>query len=208
MRASGRKLRAHSLAPAECDRRRTKCDPINSRETMPLPTPPSKLGNLLPPDEYKAKAATPARSAAKKQAVGGESAESADYGRANVATPMAHAANAATTLRPVPASSASPAASASAEQAAPARAQAPRKSKQTAALLQPVPAARPQAEPAAVHARCQIRSRSSRARQARKTRPPARPQPQHPARAAPARNAARPPTRSKCRSFSCSTRTC
>ncbi|MFM0163177.1 PhoH family protein [Paraburkholderia sediminicola] len=118
---------------------------------MPLPTPPSKLGNLLPPDEYKAKAATPARSAAKKQAVGGESAESADYGRANVATPMAHAANAATTLRPVPASSASPVASASAEQAAPARdAGAPRrKSKQTAALLQPVPAARPQAEPAA-----------------------------------------------------------
>ncbi|ACD16203.1 PhoH family protein [Paraburkholderia phytofirmans] len=113
---------------------------------MPLPTPPSKLGNLLPPDEYKAKAASPARSAAKKQAVVGESAESADYGRANVATPMAHAANAATTLRPVPASSATAVASASAEQAAPARS---RKTKQTAALLQPVPASRPQAEPAA-----------------------------------------------------------
>ncbi|MFM0054492.1 PhoH family protein [Paraburkholderia phytofirmans] len=113
---------------------------------MPLPTPPSKLGNLLPPDEYKAKAASPARSAAKKQAVVGESAESADYGRANVATPMAHAANAATTLRPVPGSSATAVASASAEQAAPARG---RKTKQTAALLQPVPASRPQAEPAA-----------------------------------------------------------
>ncbi|TDY26410.1 PhoH-like ATPase [Paraburkholderia sp. BL6665CI2N2] len=113
---------------------------------MPLPTPPSKLGNLLPPDEYKAKAASPARSVAKKQAVVGESAESADYGRANVATPMAHAANAATTLRPVPASSAVAVASASAEQAAPARG---RKTKQTAALLQPVPASRPQAEPAA-----------------------------------------------------------
>ncbi|PRX31562.1 PhoH-like ATPase [Paraburkholderia sp. BL18I3N2] len=113
---------------------------------MPLPTPPSKLGNLLPPDEYKAKAASPARSAAKKQAVVGESAESADYGRANVATPMAHAANAATTLRPVPASSAAAVVSASAEQAAPARG---RKTKQTAALLQPVPASRPQAEPAA-----------------------------------------------------------
>jgi len=25
---------------------------------MPLPTPPSKLGNLLPPDEYKARART------------------------------------------------------------------------------------------------------------------------------------------------------
>ena len=43
---------------------------------MPLPTAPSKLGNLLPPDEYKAKA-TPARSA-KKQASEGEQAESAD----------------------------------------------------------------------------------------------------------------------------------
>ncbi|AIP30518.1 phoH-like family protein [Paraburkholderia xenovorans LB400] len=113
---------------------------------MPLPTPPSKLGNLLPPDEYKAKAASPARSAAKKQATVGESAESADYGRANVATPMAHAANAATTLRPVPTSSAAPAVSESSGQAAPTRS---RKSKQTAALLQPVPAARPQAEPAA-----------------------------------------------------------
>jgi PhoH-like ATPase len=103
---------------------------------MPLPTPPSKLGNLLPPDEYKAKPA------AKKQAGVGESAESADYGRANVATPMAHAANAATTLRPVPVSS-SAAADSSAAQTAPARG---RKSKQTAALLQPVPTARPQAE--------------------------------------------------------------
>ncbi|MCC8391298.1 PhoH family protein [Paraburkholderia sp. MMS20-SJTR3] len=105
---------------------------------MPLPTPPSKLGNLLSPDEYKAKATTPARAAAKKTAREGESAEPADYGRANVATPMAHAANAATTLRPVPAVEPVPAA-----QPAPARG---RKTKQTAALLQPVPAARPQAE--------------------------------------------------------------
>ncbi|MCC8401699.1 PhoH family protein [Paraburkholderia sp. MMS20-SJTN17] len=107
---------------------------------MPLPTPPSKLGNLLSPDEYKAKAVTPARSTAKKQAREGESAESADYGRANVATPMAHAANAATTLRPVPAVE-PPAA----VQPAPARG---RRTKQTAALLQPVPATRPQLEAA------------------------------------------------------------
>ncbi|MBN3850036.1 PhoH family protein, partial [Paraburkholderia sp. Ac-20342] len=93
---------------------------------MPLPTPPSKLGNLLSPDEYKAKAVTPARSAAKKPAREGESAESADYGRANVATPMADAANAATTLRPVPA-----AVTPAAAQPGPARS---RKSKQTAAL--------------------------------------------------------------------------
>jgi PhoH-like ATPase len=103
---------------------------------MPLPTPPSKLGNFLSPDEYKAKAVTPARSTAKKQPREGESAESADYGRANVATPMAHAANAATTLWPVPAVESSPAA-----QPAPARG---RRTKQTAALLQPVPSARPQ----------------------------------------------------------------
>ncbi|MGF6777583.1 PhoH family protein [Paraburkholderia sp. GAS334] len=109
---------------------------------MPLPTAPSKLGNLLPPDEYKAKATTAAKSA-RKQAHEGEPAQTAaqptDYGRAHVATPMTHAANAATTLRPVPASSA----------AAPAEAPAPgrgRKQKQTAALLQPVPSAR--AEPA------------------------------------------------------------
>lgn len=35
---------------------------------MPLPTPPSKLGSLLPPDEYKAKA-RPAK-AAKQSASG------------------------------------------------------------------------------------------------------------------------------------------
>jgi PhoH-like ATPase len=109
---------------------------------MPLPTPPSKLGNLLPPDEYKAKAATPARSATKKTAGSADSAEPADYGHANVATPMARAANAATTLRPVPASPA-PAASAAEQTSAAPR----RKTKQTAALLQPVPTTRPQAEP-------------------------------------------------------------
>ncbi|NIF80648.1 PhoH family protein [Paraburkholderia sp. Cy-641] len=115
---------------------------------MPLPTPPSKLGNLLSPDEYKAKAVTPARSAAKKPAREGESAESADYGRANVATPMADAANAATTLRPVPA-----AVTPAAAQPGPARS---RKSKQTAALLQPVPvapaAAAAEAEPVVARA--------------------------------------------------------
>ncbi|MBC8725543.1 PhoH family protein [Paraburkholderia sp. 31.1] len=111
---------------------------------MPLPTPPNKLGNLLSPDEYKAKAVTPARSTAKKQAREGESAESADYGRVNVATPMAHAANAATTLWPVPAVESPPAA-----QPAPARG---RKARQTAALLQPVPSARPQFEADATEA--------------------------------------------------------
>jgi len=122
---------------------------------MPLPTPPSKLGNLLSPDEYKAKAVTPARSAAKKQAREGESAESADYGRASVATPMAHAANAATTLRPVPASEPD-----AAGQAAPARG---RKTRQTAALLQPVPAARPQVDDDTAAAQPQVQPAVARA---------------------------------------------
>ena len=105
---------------------------------MPLPTPPSKLGNLLPPDEYKAKA-QPARSARKpgNAAEPATSVASAEYAPANVAAPMTHAANAATTLHPVPAAVAEPATQARG-----------RKSRQTAALLQPVPAARPEAEPA------------------------------------------------------------
>ena len=96
---------------------------------MPLPTPPSKLGSLLPPDEFKAKA-RPARSA-KKQGTIGEQAEAAEYGTvsgaAAVAAPMGPAANAGATLRSLPPSAA-------AETAPTARG---RKSKQTAALLQP-----------------------------------------------------------------------
>ncbi|HEY2024272.1 PhoH family protein [Paraburkholderia sp.] len=123
---------------------------------MPLPTPPSKLGNLLSPDEYKAKAVTPARPAARKQAREGESAESADYGRANVATPMAHAANAATTLRPVPASEAP---DATGQTAAPRG----RKTRQTAALLQPVPAARGQHDADAAEAQQAVQPAVARA---------------------------------------------
>ena len=46
---------------------------------MPLPTAPAKLGNLLPSEEYKAKA-RPAKQS-KKQAEGDEP-EAADYGTA------------------------------------------------------------------------------------------------------------------------------
>jgi len=106
---------------------------------MPLPTPPSKLGNLLPPDEYKAKA-TPAKPG-RKQAYEGEQAASAGYGRANVAEPMTDAANAATTLRTVP-----PAAPVATSEAAAQAAPAPRgRKKQTPALLQPI-ASTPEAE--------------------------------------------------------------
>ncbi|MBU9440401.1 PhoH family protein [Burkholderia multivorans] len=99
---------------------------------MPLPTAPSKLGSLLPPDEYKAKA-RPAKAA--KKTAEGDASTSADYGAASVAQPMTEAANTAAPLRAV----------ASAPEAASATTRM-RKTRQTAALLQPMPAA---AEPAA-----------------------------------------------------------
>ncbi|MBU9608004.1 PhoH family protein [Burkholderia multivorans] len=99
---------------------------------MPLPTAPSKLGSLLPPDEYKAKA-RPAKAA--KKTAEGDASTSADYGAASVAQPMTEAANTAAPLRAV----------ASAQEAASATTRT-RKTRQTAALLQPMPAA---AEPAA-----------------------------------------------------------
>ncbi|OJA85848.1 PhoH family protein [Burkholderia ubonensis] len=105
---------------------------------MPLPTPPSKLGSLLPPDEYKAKA-RPTKAA--KKSAEGDVSTAADYGPASVAQPMTPAANTAAQLRAV--------ASAPEAASAPARG---RKTKQTAALLQPVPAP---AEPAAPYARAE-----------------------------------------------------
>jgi PhoH-like ATPase len=95
---------------------------------MPLPTPPSKLGSLLPPDEFKAKA----RPTKAKAPAAGDPAQATEFGAASVADPMAPAANTAAPLRAVAAAQ---------ETAAPApRA---RKTRQTAALLQPVPAATP-----------------------------------------------------------------
>ncbi|KVD36325.1 phosphate starvation-inducible protein PhoH [Burkholderia ubonensis] len=105
---------------------------------MPLPTPPSKLGSLLPPDEYKAKA-RPTKAA--KKSAEGDVSTAADYGPASVAQPMTPAANTAAQLRAV--------ASAPEAASAPARG---RKTRQTAALLQPVPAP---AEPAAPLARAE-----------------------------------------------------
>ncbi|AJY05801.1 PhoH family protein [Burkholderia sp. SIMBA_043] len=100
---------------------------------MPLPTPPSKLGSLLPPDEYKAKA-RPAKAA--KKSAEGDASTAGDYGPASVAQPMTEAANTAAPLRAV-------AAPAQETASAPARG---RRTKQTAALLQPL---QPPAEPAA-----------------------------------------------------------
>ncbi|CAH2812303.1 MAG: Predicted ATPase related to phosphate starvation-inducible protein PhoH [Candidatus Burkholderia crenata] len=64
---------------------------------MPLPTAPVKLGNLLPPEEYKAKA-RPARSS-KKQASDGDLVET-EFG-ASVGASRPAAANTANTLRAI-----------------------------------------------------------------------------------------------------------
>ncbi|WP_246795119.1 PhoH family protein [Burkholderia perseverans] len=111
---------------------------------MPLPTPPSKLGSLLPPDEYKAKA-RPSRNT--KRATDGDTATAAapvaEYtSPANVAAPMAPAANAPAALHAV--APAEPATTAGTRS---------RKSRQTAALLTPVPAPAP--APAAPEARAE-----------------------------------------------------
>ncbi|WP_028219206.1 PhoH family protein [Paraburkholderia oxyphila] len=109
---------------------------------MPLPTPPSKLGNLLPPDEYKARART--TRSTRKAASENDAADVAEYGAESVADPMTPAANASTTLRTVPMYTAS-AELAALEPVAPAPAR--KRKQQTAALLQPVQAhAEPQTE--------------------------------------------------------------
>ncbi|QGZ61605.1 PhoH family protein [Paraburkholderia acidisoli] len=113
---------------------------------MPLPTPPSKLGNLLPPEEYKARARS--TRSTRKAASENDAADVAEYGPGSVAEPNTPAANAATTLRTVLLSS-TPAELAALEPVAPAPA---RKRKQTAALLQPVEA-RTEDAPAAPIAR-------------------------------------------------------
>jgi len=135
---------------------------------MPLPTPPSKLGSLLPPDEFKAKA-RPARGA-KKQGTIGEQTEAAEYGATtHVAAPMGPAANAGANVRPLQ----------SAPAAEPAPAPRGRKTKQTAALLQPVtPSATPAAAPAPVQARRQEPAAATEpAVQASATRGAAKPRP-------------------------------
>ena len=101
---------------------------------MPLPTPPSKLGNLLPPEEFKARART---TRSTRKTASDDAADATEYGPANVAEPMTPAANADTTLRTVPL----PTGSAELAALEPVTAApAPKRKKQTAALLQPVEA--------------------------------------------------------------------
>ncbi|QJP71886.1 PhoH family protein [Burkholderia glumae] len=137
---------------------------------MPLPTPPSKLGSLLPPDEYKAKA-RPSRTP-KRAADGGTAtaaAAVAEYASpANVAAPMAPAANAPAALHAV-APAAADAATTSGTRS--------RKSRQTAALLTPVQApvpARPEARaeaPVAAAAPAAAAGEAARATRTRKKAP-------------------------------------
>ncbi|SAL65185.1 PhoH family protein [Caballeronia terrestris] len=112
---------------------------------MPLPTAPAKLGNLLPSEEYKAKA-RPAKQS-KKQAED-DQPEAADYGApVNAVGSARPAANAASALHAVASDTiarakgapASPSTLAAEAADAPAPAARSRRSKQTAALLQPVP---------------------------------------------------------------------
>jgi PhoH-like ATPase len=109
---------------------------------MPLPTAPAKLGNLLPSEEYKAKA-RPAKQL-KKQAGETDAAETDDYGTAvnAVGSTRPAAANAATALRAVASDTLAQGKSVPADADAPAPASSRRRLKQTAALLQPVPSPR------------------------------------------------------------------
>ncbi|MDR5750572.1 MULTISPECIES: PhoH family protein [unclassified Caballeronia] len=104
---------------------------------MPLPTAPAKLGNLLPSEEYKAKA-RPAKQSKKQE---GDEPEAAEYGSAAVGSTRP-AANAASALHAVASDTIARAkgAPAAAKTDTPAPAARSRRSKQTAALLQPVPA--------------------------------------------------------------------
>ncbi|UVS97574.1 PhoH family protein [Burkholderia glumae] len=132
---------------------------------------PSKLGSLLPPDEYKAKA-RPSRTP--KRAADGDTATAAaavaEYASpANVAAPMAPAANAPAALHAVaPAAAAADAATTSGTRS--------RKSRQTAALLTPVqaPALRPEARaeaPVAAAAPAAAAGEAARATRTRKKAP-------------------------------------
>jgi PhoH-like ATPase len=139
---------------------------------MPLPTPPSKLGNLLSPDEYKAKA-RPAKGT-KKQSHDSDEIEAEPYGSASGAPVVAVA------LHAVPA------------QARPAEGRgnsARRKQNATAALLQPANrAGQSAAEPAVAAGTANARARPQTADQALDTRAQAEPRREEARRPAHARN--------------------
>jgi PhoH-like ATPase len=126
---------------------------------MPLPTAPVKLGNLLPSEEYKAKA-RPARSS-KKQASDGDLVETeTDFG-ASVGASRPAAANTANTLRAIASETLANAAKGSAVEASDAAPAArTRRAKQTAALLQPAAAPAEQVETTPAVARTPVEARA------------------------------------------------
>ncbi|SAK94844.1 PhoH family protein [Caballeronia fortuita] len=119
---------------------------------MPLPTAPAKLGHLLPAEEYKAKA-RPSKQSKKQAAASDDDA----YGAVETVAAERPATNAAHTLRSIASEVLTPIPAEPHTEAAmppPAPGTVPtrgRKSKQTAALLQPAPGAR--TAPEAVEAR-------------------------------------------------------
>jgi len=126
---------------------------------MPLPTAPVKLGNLLPSEEYKAKA-RPARTS-KKQASDGDLAETeTDFG-ASVGGSRPAAANTANTLRAIASETLANAAKGSAVEASDAAPAArTRRAKQTAALLQPAATPAEQVETTPAVARTPVEART------------------------------------------------
>ncbi|MFM0521380.1 MULTISPECIES: PhoH family protein [Caballeronia] len=115
---------------------------------MPLPTAPAKLGHLLPAEEYKAKA-RPSKQSKKQAAASDDDA----YGAVETVAAERPATNAAHTLRSIASEvltqiPAEPHVEAVVPPPAPGTVPTRgRKSKQTAALLQPAPAARATPEP-------------------------------------------------------------
>ena len=125
---------------------------------MPLPTAPVKLGNLLPSEEYKAKA-RPARST-KKQASDGDLVETETEFGASVGASRPAAANTANTLRAIASETLANAAKGSAVEASDAAPAArTRRTKQTAALLQPAAAPAEQVETTPAVARTPVEAR-------------------------------------------------
>lgn len=126
---------------------------------MPLPTAPAKLGHLLPAEEYKAKA-RPSKQSKKSAAASDDDA----FGAVETVTAERPAANAAHTLRSIASEVLTQIPSGAHAEAAvppPAPGTVPtrgRKSKQTAALLQPAPAARE--TPAGIDARAERAERA------------------------------------------------
>ncbi|SAL65291.1 PhoH family protein [Caballeronia udeis] len=125
---------------------------------MPLPTAPVKLGNLLPSEEYKAKA-RPARSS-KKQASDGDLVETETEFGASVGASRPAAANTANTLRAIASETLANASKGSAVEASDAAPAArTRRTKQTAALLQPAAAPAEQVETTPAVARTPVEAR-------------------------------------------------